>query len=148
MGSERCWVGLGGASVYVNCHIHMYINLYVCNNKMCKCAQTFTHIGNMGTGWVGCHFGSDCSFLWFFSSYGCLAALDSCAVSWSITGKTGDTSSKCPCTCDHIITQLHSRVNAPAFNNDICLHSCLLEDMSNLKFTGLKLSQPGLAKLN
>lgn len=42
--------------------------------EMCKCANAFTHLGNMGTGWVGSHFGSDCSSLWFFGSHSCLAA--------------------------------------------------------------------------
>lgn len=46
------------------CTVIVYI--YMCvTTEMCKCANAFTHLGNMGTGWVGGHFGSDCSSLWF-----------------------------------------------------------------------------------
>lgn len=40
--------------------------IYMCvTTEMCKCAHAFTHVGNMGKGWVGCRFGSDCSYLLF-----------------------------------------------------------------------------------
>lgn len=54
--------GVGGSGLCM-CTV---ISIYMCvTTEMCKCTHAFTHLGNMGTGWVGGHFGSDCSSLWF-----------------------------------------------------------------------------------
>lgn len=57
-------MGGRGVGVCVLLYIYLYISMCV-KTEMCKCANAFTHLGNMGTGWVGGHFGSDCSSLWF-----------------------------------------------------------------------------------
>lgn len=57
--------------------------VYLC--VMCECTNAFTHVGNMGTGWVGSCSGSERFSLVVHGSHGCLApdgpSLDSCAVS-------------------------------------------------------------------
>lgn len=70
MAREGCWGGGGGGSGVGGggCWVRVCVLFLYTLCVMCKCPNAFTHLGNMGTGWVGSY------SVFFLVFHSCVAA--------------------------------------------------------------------------